>query len=81
MKSVKWTAITGLLLCIPCCLVPILGVTIGSAALGSFLGNMEKLGIGLLVVSLLLFVFQFLRKRKDCKTCGNQCSCKPADKT
>ncbi|HEU4573468.1 MAG TPA: hypothetical protein VFS36_00585 [Chitinophagaceae bacterium] len=78
MKSVKWTAITGVLLCLPCCLLPILGVTIGSAVLGSFLGKMEKLGLILSMVAGLLFAYRYYRKRRACKTCGNQCNCKPA---
>ncbi len=80
MKSVKWTAVTGILLCLPCCLLPVLGVTVGSAALGSFLGNMEKLGFILLAVSVLLLGFRFFRKKKNGKTCGNTCSCKPEAK-
>lgn len=80
MKSVKWTAITGILLCFPCCLLPVLGITFGSAAMGSFFGNMEKLGMVLLTISVLLFGYRYFRKRKFCKTCGNGCTCKPAAK-
>ncbi|OJV98462.1 MAG: hypothetical protein BGO52_11795 [Sphingobacteriales bacterium 44-61] len=81
MKSVKLAAITGVLLCLPCCLLPILGTTLGSAALGSFLGKMEKLGLVLLVVAGLLFAWRYYRKRRASKTCGNQCNCKPATNT
>lgn len=81
MKSVKWTAISGALLCLPCCLLPIFGLTVGGAALGSFLGHLEKLGITLLVLSALLFAFRYFRKRKACKTCGDQCNCKGTTQT
>jgi hypothetical protein len=75
MKSVKWTVISGVILCLPCCLLPILGITAGGAALGSLIGKMEKLGIGLLVLSALLFAFSYFCNRRACKTCGTQCSC------
>lgn len=50
-------------------------------ALGSFLGHLEKLGITLLVLSALLFAFRYFRKRKACKTCGDQCNCKGTTQT
>lgn len=76
MKSVKWTAISGAILCLPCCLRPILGLTVGGAALGSFLGHLEKLGIALLLLSALLFAVRYFRNCKAGKTCGDQCNCK-----
>lgn len=81
MKSVKWTVISGVILCLPCCLLPILGITVGGAALGSFFGHMEKLGLALLVLSALLFAFRYFRKRKTSKTCGNECNCQKTTQT
>jgi hypothetical protein len=81
MKSVKWTAISGVILCLPCCLLPILGITVGGAAFGSFLRDLEIPGIALLVLSALLFAFSYFRKRRACKTCGTQCSCQKTTET
>ncbi|PWT75710.1 MAG: hypothetical protein C5B59_08180 [Bacteroidetes bacterium] len=81
MKSAKWTTISGIILCLPCCLLPILGITVGGAAVGSFLGHLEKLGIALLVLSPLMFAFRYFRKRKACNTCGNHCNCKGTTQT
>ena len=76
MKSVKWTGVVGFILCGLCCLLPVIGVTAGIAALGSFVKHLETLGIALLAFSALLLVFHYVRKSKACKTCGNQCNCK-----
>jgi hypothetical protein len=78
-KKLGWI---GIGLCVLCCTLPILGTVVGIGALASLAFYFEKIAVGILLVTAVLFVFWIFSKRKsDCATscdthAGGTCNCK-----
>ncbi|MEK7724142.1 MAG: hypothetical protein AAB336_07340 [Acidobacteriota bacterium] len=70
----------GIGLCGLCCVFPIIGALIGISSFSLIAFYMEKLGIFVLVLALIFFVYDYFKKRqseKSCEiSCGGNCDCK-----
>jgi hypothetical protein len=70
----------GIGLCGLCCLFPIIGAFVGIGALAGLAFYVEKLGLFVLVLALIFFVYDYWKKRKSGKSCGTSsdinCGCK-----
>lgn len=74
-KAAKNIGLLGLGLCVACCTLPVIGIFGGGTILTAVSLYAEKLSLGLLALSLTLFVIWYFRKRKA-PACSIDSSCK-----
>jgi uncharacterized RDD family membrane protein YckC len=71
--------LAGIFLCSLCCILPIIG-TAGLGSLAIVTAYFKNAVIGIIGVTILLFLYAFFRKRqttKSCETsCATNCDCK-----
>lgn len=67
-------------LCALCCVLPIIGMTMGIGTLTALLVYIEWAGIVAVIVTAILFVIYFLQKRKR-HACDIDCACKENTRT
>lgn len=77
-KIFKSLGITGIALCAVCCALPIFGALLGVGTLSILANYFEWAGIASIVLALIFFGAQFMRKKKV-PACEIDCSCAKAD--
>ncbi|MDF3076887.1 MAG: hypothetical protein K0S09_776 [Sphingobacteriaceae bacterium] len=73
---VKKIGLTGIGLCVLCCSLPLLGMSIGIAAFTAVAFYLEKIGIILIGAAVILFFYSRLKKSETSPSCSADCSCK-----
>lgn len=63
----------GIGLCVLCCTLPVLGAIVGLSVFTTIAFYLEKVAILLLVTSLTLFTFWYLKKKNTKSSCASSC--------
>jgi hypothetical protein len=71
-------SLAGLGLCALCCALPVLGAVMSVGSLSVLAFYLEKVGIGLILLGVLLSFVFYLRNRKKAVECGPMCNCQPS---
>jgi hypothetical protein len=81
-KRLGWLSIV---LCVLCCALPIIGASIGISAFTAWAFYLDKVGMILLGLAILLLAYAIYKKvkaKKKCSTsCSIDCSCKTKQDT
>lgn len=72
----KNLGVTGIGLCLVCCLLPIAGTILGVGALTTLAIYLEKIGLILLIASATFFAIWYIKKRLSAPYCDINCSTK-----
>ena len=77
LKNIGWITLG---LCGLCCTLPIIGVFLGIGVLSGVTMHLEQLSMGILLVSILIFLFIYNKKKKTVHSCGIDCKCKTVNR-
>ena len=75
LKISKKLGFTGLGLCVLCCALPLIGFSVGVASLTAIAFYIEKVGILLIGLAVILF-FYYRNQNKKENSCSVDCTCK-----
>lgn len=73
----KKLGLTGVGLCVLCCALPFIGMSVGVAAFTAVAFYLEKIGIGLIGAALIFFLYSRFKKSQAAPSCSADCGCKP----
>lgn len=72
----KNMGLTGIGLCVLCCALPLIGMTVGIGAFTAVAFYMEKIGIVLIGAGVIFFLYNRFKNEKQAPSCSTGCGCK-----
>ena len=72
----KKLSLLSLALCGLCCTLPVIGIVVGVGSLSLIGFYLEKLGLLLVILTILSFLYSYYSKKKVYHSCDINCNCK-----